>query len=305
MDKNILLGIIVIILIICLYYNIYDQFTSINENYENIVQSKYANNMIEKTFYEKIMNSTAKTIKLIPKINYGIKLSEYEIYNNTNNLIVSILSKKKEDNKDVEDDNIKKPSIFETFYERVMGLKPNTINSKSLIENATSGSDTEGEVIPEPASGTVTSDKPASGTVTSDKPASGTVTSDKPASGTVTLEPATGTVTPDKPVTGTVTPDKPEPEKPWTQEADIQTQIFGINILFWAVCFLISVGVIYVIVQNGGRVFKSMGFNKINRAIELTPTESSLVDELSSRRTTIGGNNIYYTGGYDINLYSE
>jgi hypothetical protein len=252
MDKNILLGIIVIILIICLYNNMYDQFRSINENYENIVQSKYANNMREKTFYEKIINITAKTVKYLPKMNHGINLNEYEIYNNTNNLIVSILSKKKEENK-------KEPSLFETFYERVMNLKPITLNNKSLIENATS-------------------DTTASGTT---------------ASGT------TDTTTKDTTTPGTDT------QQPWNKDADLSSQFFGINILFWVFCFVVSVGVIYVIVQNGDRVFKSMGFNKINKAIELTPTESSLIDELSSPRTVKGGNNIYYTGGYDINLYSE
>jgi hypothetical protein len=257
MDKNILLGFIVIILIIYLYYNMYDQFTSMNENYESIVLSKYAKNLQEKTIYEKIINSTAKSIKFIPKINYGIKLSEYEIYNNTNNLIVSILSKKKEDN------NKKELSIFERFYERVTSLNPITVNSKSLIENASSDPGTTGGTTGTTTGGT------------------------------------TGTTTG---TTGTTTEGQTQS---WTQEADIQTQIFSINILFWAVCFVISIGVIYVIVQNGDRVFKSMGFNKINKVVELTPTETSYIDSLSSPRTTIGGNKIYYTGGYDINLYSE
>jgi hypothetical protein len=234
MDKNILLGIIVIIFLLYLYNNIYDQFRSINENYENIVQSKYANNMREKTYYETILNTTVKTINLIPKINHGVKLSEYELYNNTNNLIVSMLSKNKEENKDK---TKTEPSIFETFYERVMSLKPLTENSKSLIENESSD------------------------------------------------------------ISGST--------KKITQDTSTTSNVFGINILFWAFCFVVSVGVIYVIVQNGEKAFKSLGFNKINKVIELTPTETSLVDSLTSPRSSKGGNNIYYTGGYDINLYSE
>jgi hypothetical protein len=249
MDKNILLGIIVILFIICLYNNIYDQFRSINEKYENIVQSKYANNMREKTYYEKIINLTSKTVKYLPKMNPGIKLNEYEIYNNTNNLIVSILSKKKKENKE----EIKKePSIFEAFYERVISLKPFTLNSKSLIESATN-------------------DPSASG-----PPASGTT-----ASGTTV------------PVIDTI--------QELNKNADFSSQFIGINIIFWFVCFVISMGVIYVIVKYGEKVFKSIGFFKINKLMELPQTDSNP----GLPRQPIGGNNIYYTGGYDINLYSE
>jgi hypothetical protein len=269
MDKNILLGIIVILFIICLYNNIYDQFRSINEKYENIVQSKYANNMREKTYYEKIINLTSKTVKYLPKMNPGIKLNEYEIYNNTNNLIVSILSKKKKENKE----EIKKePSIFEAFYERVISLKPFTLNSKSLIESATN----------DPSA----SSPPASGTTASGPPASGTTASGPPASG----PPASGTTVP---VIDTI--------QELNKNADFSSQFIGINIIFWFVCFVISMGVIYVIVKYGEKVFKSMEFFKINKLMELPQTDSNP----GLPRQPIGGNNIYYTGGYDINLYSE
>jgi hypothetical protein len=269
MDKNILLGIIVIIFIIYLYYNIYDQFTSINENYENIVLTKYANNMKEKTLYEKILNSTVKTVKLIPKINYDIRLSDYEIYNNTNNLIVSILSKKKEENKE---EKKEEPSIFETFYERIMSLKPITLNKKSLIE--------KGMVAPDIPVKTITERL-----------------------GTVILEGVTQVPTaPTLPTSGP-SPSGPSPSGPSPSELP-KSSFFSVDIFFWFICFVVSTGVIFVIVQYGDKVFKSMGFNKIDKIIELTPTESSLVDNLSSPRTR-GGNNIYYTGGYDINLYSE
>lgn len=241
MDKNILLGIIVIIFIICIYNNIYDQFGSINENYKNIVQSKYANNMKEKSLYEKILNSTVKTIKLIPKINHDVKLSEYKIYNNTNNLIVSMLCKKK-DNKE----NNKEPSIFESFYNRVISLKPLTLNSKSLIENASSDPSSAGSS-------------------------------------------ATGSVT-------DITKLR--------QDENVGSQLSGINIFFYILCFVISIGVIYLIIQNGDKLFKLLGINVINKTIELRHTDTSLIDELRSSRT-VGGNNMYYTGGYDINLYSE
>jgi len=246
MDKNILLGIIVIIFIICIYNNIYDQFGSINENYKNIVQSKYANNMKEKSLYEKILNSTVKTIKLIPKINHDVKLSEYKIYNNTNNLIVSMLCKKK-DNKE----NNKEPSIFESFYNRVISLKPLTLNSKSLIENASS----------DPSS----------------------------AGSSATGSSATGSVT-------DITKLR--------QDENVGSQLSGINIFFYILCFVISIGVIYLIIQNGDKLFKLLGINVINKTIELRHTDTSLIDELRSSRT-VGGNNMYYTGGYDINLYSE
>jgi len=241
MDKNILLGIIVIIFIICIYNNIYDQFGSINENYKNIVQSKYANNMKEKSLYEKILNSTVKTIKLIPKINHDVKLSEYKIYNNTNNLIVSILCKKK-DNKEKN----KESSIFESFYNRVISLKPLTLNSKSLIENASSDPSSAGSS-------------------------------------------ATGSVT-------DITKLR--------QDENVGSQLSGINIFFYILCFVISIGVIYLIIQNGDKLFKLLGINVINKTIELRHTDTSLIDELRSSRT-VGGNNMYYTGGYDINLYSE
>jgi uncharacterized membrane protein len=243
MDKNILLGIIVIIVIIYMYNNLYDQFQSINENYENIVKSKYSNIVKEKTYYETYLNTAVNTINYLPIVDPNINLNDYAIYNNTTNFIASILSKKRENNQEN-----KKPTIFEEFYERVMSIKPITVNSKSLIENASNAT-----------------------------------------SGSILLSPQPS----------------PIPPQSRSQNGSIDSQFFGINIIFWTFCFVVSVGVIYVIIQNGDRVFKTMGFNKISKMVELTPTESSLVDSLSSPKSVSGGNNIYYTGGYDINLYSE
>jgi hypothetical protein len=159
---------------------------------------------------------------------------------------------KKKDNKE----NNKEPSIFESFYNRVISLKPLTLNSKSLIENASSDPSSAGSS----ATGSSATGSNATGSVTD-------ITKLR-------------------------------------QDESVGSQFPGINIFFWIVCFVISIGVIYLIIQNGDKVFKLLGFNKINKTVELRHTDTSLIDELRSSRT-VGGNNMYYTGGYDINLYSE
>jgi hypothetical protein len=80
----------------------------------------------------------------------------------------------------------------------------------------------------------------------------------------------------------------------------------GLNILFWFICFVISAGVIYVIVQNGDAVFRRLGYKDfVDRTISITPTNQSLLRTSELNSIAPIGQTIHYTGGYDINLYSE
>jgi hypothetical protein len=81
-------------------------------------------------------------------------------------------------------------------------------------------------------------------------------------------------------------------------------QNFELNIILWVCCLLISFGIIFVIVRNGESAIKSMKMDKISKIGELSSDNSS---ELNTSDNPIGGsgNDLYYIGGYDSNLYSE
>jgi hypothetical protein len=82
-------------------------------------------------------------------------------------------------------------------------------------------------------------------------------------------------------------------------------QKFEFNIVFWFLCILLSIGIVYVIVVNGEYAFKSMGVYKMKKSVEL-PSDNSELNSLDSPYKTGGSkNNIYYIGGYDSNLYSD
>jgi hypothetical protein len=82
-------------------------------------------------------------------------------------------------------------------------------------------------------------------------------------------------------------------------------QKFEFNIVFWFLCILLSIGIVYVIVVNGEYAFKSMGIYKLKKSVEL-PSDNSELNSLDSPYKTGGSkNNIYYIGGYDSNLYSD
>jgi hypothetical protein len=106
------------------------------------------------------------------------------------------------------------------------------------------------------------------------------------------------------PLKSAVTRSQPITQERFEKDNDLESKFFGINILFWAVCFMISTGVIYVIVQNGDKIFKHPAVRTINKTMELSPSDTAYIDSLTSQKSSVGGR-MYYTGGYDINLYSE
>jgi hypothetical protein len=99
-------------------------------------------------------------------------------------------------------------------------------------------------------------------------------------------------------------PNKSDNTQPnWAQDEDLWTQITHINVLFWIFSFVISIGIIYVIVQNGRSAFQELGIYNINKVVKLDKTDNELLDNISS--DNIYGGKYYYIGGYDTNLYSD
>jgi len=83
------------------------------------------------------------------------------------------------------------------------------------------------------------------------------------------------------------------------------TNFFDINILKWVGCIIVSTGVIYIVAAYGDKVFRTLGFYKVNDYVELDKEDTNLLNSIDPELKNNNDNNTYYVGGYNINLYSE
>lgn len=239
MDKNILLGVIIVI---CTIY-----ILSINQidKLDNVVISKYHKRIKgeEKTYLDHFKS----VVSYLPKIKQNLDLDNYEIYKNIKENVVYYIGKK---NTPIQTDQNSMTSTITKYYESMK----NYVNN-GMVSVQTNGSKNKDDWTIDP---------------------------------TNNINNIENSVVEKNEIN-----DKPE------------SNFFDINVVKWVICLFVSVGVVYIIVAYGEKVFKNVGANKLNKYIELDPEDTELLDSIKIDPKNGGYNNIYYIGGYNTNLYSE
>jgi len=238
MNKNILLGGIIVF---CILYLIYiNQF----ENLENtIIYSKYYNNNKSTPLHH-----VSSILSYLPKMDNKLDLQNYEFYDNIQKHILYWIGKKKAqiNNKNT---NLSSVSTFEQYYQYA---------KDGMVNILTNGSKKEEDWVIDNSKLPDNNNEPIIEKIDNDN-----------------------------------------------NSDNKQTIRYSVNPLFWVICIVISIGVIYVIVIKGESAFKSMGIFSLGKKMELNQEDTELLSSIDSLKKEGGYNKIYYIGGYNPNLYSE